>query len=221
MADSILKWCYRCATHKPPSEFRPRQRRCYACMKEIANERYAQNAEYREQVKARNRLWGAANKERKSARDKAYNQANKEKIAAYKRAYKLKNWDAVTAKQNLCRQRNPEKYREREAAYREKNRAACNERIRAWKALNPDATVFYFHKRRAALIRALPAWADLDAIAMVFKKAQELGPDYHVDHIVPLISERVCGLHCEANLQVLPAKENMRKNNRRWPDMWE
>lgn len=48
---------------------------------------------------------------------------------------------------------------------------------------------------------------------------QETGVKHHVDHIVPIKSPIVCGLHCEANLQILPEAENIRKGNRHWPDM--
>lgn len=42
---------------------------------------------------------------------------------------------------------------------------------------------------------------------------------WHVDHIIPLQSLLVCGLHCGFNLRVIPAEENIKKGNRWWDDM--
>lgn len=71
---------------------------------------------------------------------------------------------------------------------------------------------------------ALPIWRDEEKIEVIYSiselKTICLGTRHHVDHIVPLVSKYVCGLHCEHNLQVLPAKENISKGNRWWPDMW-
>ena len=66
-------------------------------------------------------------------------------------------------------------------------------------------------EKRAKKRKATPPWADLERIKEIYKNR----PDgCHVDHIVPLVSPVVCGLHCEANLQYLPAKENMSKKNK-------
>ena len=60
-------------------------------------------------------------------------------------------------------------------------------------------------------------WADLDAMAEVYQEAEYTG--LHVDHIIPLQSKHVCGLHVWDNLQLLTESENKAKGNRRWPDM--
>ena len=64
--------------------------------------------------------------------------------------------------------------------------------------------------RRAYQLKATPLWANLSAIKEIYRTCPQ---GYHVDHIVPLKGINVCGLHCETNLQHLPALENIRKSN--------
>lgn len=78
-------------------------------------------------------------------------------------------------------------------------------------------------RRKRAREQATPAWANREKILFFYAEAQRLtretGMVHHVDHIVPLTSKFVCGLHVEHNLQILPATVNLRKHNRTWPDM--
>lgn len=75
---------------------------------------------------------------------------------------------------------------------------------------------------RAKKLNATPAWADREEVAMWYEVATVLsrsGVEFHVDHIVPLRSPNVCGLHVHTNLTVVPWHVNIAKGNRHWPDM--
>lgn len=124
---------------------------------------------------------------------------------------------------------NPEKYRKEALDFQRKNRESNLKRLKKWKEENKDWPIQYrkldyvknrekirVSKRRSVKLQAVPKWADLNKIEKIYKSCPN---GYHVDHIVPLVSKIVCGLHCEANLMHLKAKENMSKGNRVWPDM--
>ena len=70
-------------------------------------------------------------------------------------------------------------------------------------------------------MRRSPKWANEffieEAYRLAAMRTKMLGYKWHVDHIVPLKSKLVCGLHVENNLRVIPAKDNLIKGNRSWP----
>src|SRR3990167_1988903 len=86
-----------------------------------------------------------------------------------------------------------------------------------YRAANPDKVRAWNGTRRATQRRATPPWANLSLIKEIYAKAgalwRDTGEVHHVDHIIPLAHPRVCGLHVQANLQVLLGVENMRKSN--------
>lgn len=67
------------------------------------------------------------------------------------------------------------------------------------------------------MVRATPTWANHFFIEEIYDLAvlrtQMLGIEHHVDHYIPLFGKTVCGLHCEANLQVIPKIINLKKGN--------
>lgn len=97
-------------------------------------------------------------------------------------------------------------------------RAKRNEWSKAYYRNNPHKSREAASKKRAVKLLAFPKWASKSKIEEVYREACQ-GLNLHVDHIVPLQSKFVCGLHCESNLRVLTAKENMSKHNLYWPDM--
>lgn len=77
--------------------------------------------------------------------------------------------------------------------------------------------------RKLALALAYCVWSDIDEVVRIYVACailNELGwGRYRVDHIVPLSSRLVCGLHTHTNLQVITCRENQVKGNHFWPNM--
>lgn len=96
-------------------------------------------------------------------------------------------------------------------------------RAKRWRMANSDRHKAHIlvgqAKRRAQKMRAVPVWADHSLIRSIYDKAREMGGE--VDHVVPIASRVVCGLHCWENLQILPKGDNSTKSNVVWPDMPE
>lgn len=144
-------------------------------------------------------------------------------MKAYKAQWRKDSADTVKSQKRRWCDSNSDKVK----AHRDKHYAAnvenCRAKVREWHKLNPEKASALSTKRRAVKLRAIPAWADLRAIELIYEEAQFctefFGIEYHVDHIIPLRHPLVCGLHCEQNLQVVTAEENLAKGNRWWPDM--
>lgn len=95
------------------------------------------------------------------------------------------------------------------------------ERHAKWRDANREVYLAKKARHRAAKRGAMPDWLefeDHDEIKAMYATAQYMeaftGTPYHVDHIVPLQGDNVCGLHVPWNLRVIPAEDNLRKGNR-------
>jgi hypothetical protein len=75
---------------------------------------------------------------------------------------------------------------------------------------------YYLREERTK--RATPPWVRKQDLLLFYldsrNKTEETGVQHHVDHIIPLQHELVCGLNIPANLQVITAEENLRKSNK-------
>lgn len=87
-----------------------------------------------------------------------------------------------------------------------------------WARENKSLLAYKRSLRRAAVLKATPKWANLDKIKRVYEIASELsritGVPHEVDHIYPIKSDIMCGLHVENNLRVITRKENRSKGNK-------
>ena len=92
---------------------------------------------------------------------------------------------------------------------------------KAWKERNTVWVRADTKARRRKHRLATPKWltqAQKGQIRELYKIAitmtKTTGEQYVVDHIVPLRSEFVCGLHVPWNLRVIPRQENLLKSNK-------
>ena len=212
-----MKACVKCGVTKATHEYqfqknygtyRSSCKECSKVAQKIRNARwYAAN---KEKAVKRAAEWAKANPDKaKVIRAKNY-QNNKEGKAQY-----AAQWYAVNKDRQLARK----------AEWRKENQANVVAYNAEWKRRNAHLVRSYSMKRIAQKLQATPKWANEffieEAYDLAVLRTQKLGIKYHVDHVVPLKSPLVCGLHWEGNMQVIPAKMNISKSNRYWPDMPE
>lgn len=88
------------------------------------------------------------------------------------------------------------------AAYRKRNAQKYKQANKAWRNNNPGLVAHLTNKRRAQQSLSTPMWVEEDLIKQLYV---ECPAGHHVHHIVPLQEDPlVCGLHCYANLVVVP-----------------
>jgi hypothetical protein len=176
--------CTKCRLEKPLSEFY------------FKKDKQKHRRDCKECAKKKQAVYREANREKVRACDKAWRDANPEKNRAKLKAWREANPEKCQGYVLAWQKANPEKYRDLRRNWERANREKCRARCA---------------KRRADRIKATPAWADLKKIEEIYK---DCPPGHHIDHIFPLNSPIMCGLHVESNLQYLPAKENISKGNR-------
>jgi hypothetical protein len=158
-----------------------------------------------EWVKANNDRYLEKYPERWKPRKHAYYLRNKEKWAPHAERYKAENPEKYRAAIENWRKRNPEKVKAAQSKSKSRPEAKARNSARQM-------------RRHATKLNATPPWANHAIIQEIYDFANFMtrttGEKWEVDHIYPLISDTICGLHCEFNLQVIPKSMNARKSNK-------
>jgi hypothetical protein len=201
------KECRQCGYKKPISEFYKKGARfdskCKECVL-LRNRKYAERN--REKIYAQQKKYRDRNKQKITGRNKAYGDANRERLNEYARQYRVQHADRLAREKRERYAQNPQKYRDISAQWTKRNPHVHAENNMRYYASKKDA---------------VPVWADIDRIQKIYEACRKIsartGIAHHVDHIIPLRSDLVCGLHTHDNLAIIPAKMNISKSNRTWP----
>lgn len=218
-----LKNCGKCASLLPLSDFsRNRASRdglcahCKRCSAERIARWIEENSDRHKEIAKRRR---ERTKDEKKKYDAERRKAKADLIRAQDRLRHSINKEEKNAKNRAKYLENRDFFLARNREFRERNREAINEAARANKVNTRTKRARY----RAALRLAVPIWFDKELATAIYIEADQLttltGIPHHVDHIVPIRSQLVCGLHWHANLQAIPKLENLKKSNVTWPDM--
>lgn len=185
----------------------------------------AKNRRYREnnleKVVAKNKRYRENNFEKIAASDVRWRKNNPEKVAAKARRYQERHSEEIAVRARCWRKNNPEKVAERNKLHRLTLKGNLNSRMaggiykslkggkagKSWEVL----VGFGFFELKERLKRTIPegfTWQDL------------MDGKLHIDHIIPISAfnfekpEHADFRRCWAlsNLQLLPARENLRKS---------
>jgi hypothetical protein len=144
--------------------------------------------------------WRAA-AEQRAEYFKEYNQRDEVKNA--KHDWYQKNRERVIQASNTTPAHIKAQYKR---AWRERNQLYVRADTKARRRKHRQATPLWLTRKQKTEIR------QIYQIAITMTKTT--GERYVVDHIIPLRSEVVCGLHVPWNLRVITQKENLQKSNR-------
>lgn len=142
----------------------------------------------------------------------SWREANPEKRAEHRRKHKQLHRDIENQQHKSWLNADPQR--------KEKYRIQKNEATKNWRKSNPEKGQKNVQNYRARKIERMPKWLndghlfEMESIYKYCSALNSIGLNYHVDHIIPMRGETVSGMHVPWNLQVIPAIDNIRKNNR-------
>lgn len=233
--DGLMSTCRKCNAAKTKAYAQANREKVKAYSAIWRSENKEKTSKYHRDRRINN-LYEAREKDRVRYRD------NRESVRARQKEYYQRNSGYLLGCAAAYRKENAKSCKENMAAYYIKNRERLREGHRKYYLANKDKFLGYSRaraaarspgflraraidtaKRRAKIKRAIPAWFDAAECAKLYEIAgcitRETGIKHEVDHIVPINSEVVCGLHWHGNMRVISKADNASKGNRHWPDM--
>ena len=139
----------------------------------------------------------------KKKRDKKYRGENAEALSEWKKLHYLDNRDRI-------REQHKEYYRNNRGIFKAAESARRNiNNVRSYSAFKKQIQEIYTECTllNSKLKDCVVSDIETDSI-------------YHVDHIVPLVNDKVSGLHSPTNLRIITAYDNLSKSNKFTP-YWE
>jgi hypothetical protein len=119
-----------------------------------------------------------------------------------------------------------EEIRKKSKEYYIENREKIIKKQRDWASKNTPMVRRQSSEKRARKRNSMPPWlneshkkeiSNMHLLAKALER--ETGKVFHVDHIIPLKHNKMCGLHVPWNLRVITEGENMAKNNKFCPEL--
>ena len=132
---------------------------------------------------------------------KEYNR--REEVKDKKNEWYLENKEQVIA---AAKTRPAAQLREYRNTWKENNKTQVRADTKARRRKHREATPPWLTRKQKSEIRQL--------YQIAITMSQTTGEQYVVDHIIPLRSDVVCGLHVPWNLRVITQEENLKKSNK-------
>lgn len=214
---------------------------CYTCKMERGKKWYENNredqlakkAEWRKENPDYMKKWSEENKDYRRGYKKEYRRNNRESVNKQKRDSYYRNKEGIRKRAKFRYEENKETILQSQKLYYQENKKEILLKQKDYYRRNRD---MYYAK--AAERRAMKASRSYEIfsgeVLSIYKECRNINKklascvatdeiseaQYHVDHVIPLKSDFVCGLHTPNNLQIITAKENASKQNSFTP-YWE